>query len=317
MASRKRRKSTHLFSAQNKLLLVAIGVVLAFVVLMNISANSEKPFLPTWDELFAYLSPAQKPLTDDWQMHVIDVGNADSILITDHTHSLLIDAGERGCGDTVLEYLEKEGITKLDYVIATHFHSDHIGGMTDVINGIPIGEFLLSYMPEDATPTTKVYENMLTALLEQDIAVREVEPGDDFTLGEASFEILGPIGKDSDINNQSIVCRVTCGDTRFLLMGDAEKPSEALLLDAYRDLSADVLKIGHHGSDTSSSREFLKAVDPTYSVMTCGEGNSYGHPHKLVLTLVEELGIKNYRCDQHGTVVFTTDGTNITVSTEK
>ena len=169
MATRKKRKRTSLFSGNEKLLILAISVVLAFVILMGISANMEKPFLPTWEQLFAYLMPEEEPLNGSWQMHVIDVGNADSILITDHTHSLLIDAGERGCGKEVLDYLKKEGITKLDYVIATHFHSDHIGGMADVVNGIQIGEFLLSYMDEKDTPTTKVYENMLTALVDKNV----------------------------------------------------------------------------------------------------------------------------------------------------
>lgn len=313
-AAGSRRKKAPLFSGRSKLSILLTSLLLAFVILMTISSHLEKPFLPTWDELLGYKTST---VSGDWQMHVIDVGNADSILITDHTHSLLIDAGERGDGADVLQYLNEQGITKLDYVVASHFHEDHIGGMADVINGIEIGEFLLSYMPEEDTPTTNVYANMLSALLDRDVAVRDVKPGDRFAVGEAQLDILGPIGESDDLNNQSVICRVTCGGTRFLLMGDAEIPAENRLLVSGSSLTADVLKLGHHGSNTASSEEFLRAVDPRYSVMTCGTGNSYGHPHKEVLALVEKLGIENYRCDKQGHIVFTTDGESITVTTEK
>lgn len=315
-ARRRSRKQARLFSGREKLLIVLMGAFLAFVVLMTISAQLEKPFLPTWDELLG-TDTSRQEISDDWQMHVIDVGNADSILITDHKNALLIDAGERGDGDTVREYLKDQGIEKLDYVIATHFHEDHIGGMTDVIDGVAIGEFLLAYMPEEATPTTNVYADMLEALLDKQVPVRDVRAGDRFMVGEASLEILGPVGESDDMNNQSVVCRVTCGGTRFLLTGDAEIPAENQLLVSGQDLSADVLKLGHHGSNTASSEAFLRAVAPRYSVMTCGSGNSYGHPHKEVLSLIKKLGIENYRCDKQGHIVFTTDGEHITVITEK
>ena len=312
--TRRRKKQTHLFSGREKLAIVLAGVFFAFVILMAISARLEKPFLPTWDEL---LGVSQPEISDDWQMHVIDVGNADSILFTDHTHSLLIDAGERGDGDDVLRYLEEQGIQKLDYVVASHFHEDHIGGMADVINGIEIGTFLLSFMPEEYTPTSAVYADMLSALLDRNVPVEDVRPGDRFAVGDAQLDVLGPIGESDDMNNQSVICRVTCGGTRFLTMGDAEIPAENRLLASGYSLSADVIKLGHHGSKPSSSEEFLRAVSPRYSVMTCGTGNSYGHPHKEVLALVEKLGIENYRCDKQGHVVFTTDGENVTVTTEK
>ncbi len=295
------------------------SVFLSFFALMEISARCYTPFLPSWEELFSFFSSEEDapPLTDDWQMHVIDVGNADSILLTNHKQSVLIDAGENGDGQKVLDYLQEQQITRLDYVIATHFHADHIGGMTEVINNITIDKFLLSYMAEEDTPTTKTYLNMLTALAQKDVEVIEVVPRDSFQIGDMVLTVLAPLEQTKDMNNQSIVCRVTCEDVHFLLMGDAEIPSEELILQSGQDISADVIKLGHHGSRTSSHKAFIEEVDPTYSVMTCGKNNKHGHPDEEPLALVEEMGIKNYRSDIHGNIIFTTDGKTVWVETEK
>ena len=316
MAAKKSRRSA-LFTRRQIALIVLCGAVLAFVVLMAISAGCEHPFLPTWEELIDVFLP-QEETSSEWQMEVIDVGNADSILFTDGTHHLLIDAGERGDGKIVLDALQKRGIQKLDYAVATHFHADHIGGMEEVVRGVEIGTFLLAYMPEDKTPTTKTYTGMLTALIDRDVPVKDVRAGDTFALGDASVEILGPAGEFDDMNNQSVVCRVTCNGVRFLMMGDAEAEAEKSILLTGRPVAAEVIKLGHHGSSSSSSEEFMKAVGAEYSVMTCGAGNSYGHPPKATLELVQKLGLKNYRCDEHGTIVFTvgTDGT-ISVTTQR
>ena len=312
----KKRKSKGLYS----LFVIFAAAALAFVLLMEISAHLPSPFMPTWDEIFSFFSKEEAPpptLKGEWQMHVIDVGNADSILFTNGEKHVLIDAGERGDGQIVLDYLNARSITHLDYVIATHFHADHIGGMTDVINGIEIDKFLLSYMAEEDTPTTKVYLNMLTALADKQVEVVEVKPRDTFTVDDMLLTVLAPLEINDEINNQSVVCRITCDQINFLLMGDAETDSEELILDSNQEISADVIKLGHHGSSTSSHKAFLEKVNPTYSVMTCGEGNSHGHPHEETLALVEEMALQNYRSDQCGTIVFTTDGKTITVETEK
>jgi competence protein ComEC len=297
-----------------------MAAALAFVLLMEISAHLPNPFMPSWDAFFAFFSGDQEtppPLEGDWQMHVIDVGNADSILLTNGQKHVLIDAGENGDGEKVLDYLAQRHITRLDYVIATHFHADHIGGMTDVINGVDIDKFLLSYMAEEDTPTTKTYLNMLTALADKQVDVVEVKPRDTFAVGDMLLTVLAPLEINSELNNQSIVCRVTCDQVHFLLMGDAEKDSEELILESGQEIAADVIKLGHHGSSSSSHKAFLEKVNPTYSVMTCGEDNKYGHPHEETLALVEEMALQNYRSDKHGNIVFTTDGKNITVETEK
>ena len=257
-------------------------------------------------------------LPEEDTAYFLDVGEGDCTLLVSGGSTVLVDAGTPEGAPALVRELKSLGVRRLDAVIATHPHADHIGGMEEVIRGVDIGTFLLSYMPEDKTPTTKTYTGMLTALVDREVPVRDVKPGETYTLGDAAVEILGPAGEFDDMNNQSVVCRVTCNGKRFLMMGDAEVQAEKSILKSGADVSADVIKLGHHGSSTSSSGEFLDAVSPTYSVMTCGAGNSYDHPHKETLARVQELGLKNYRSDECGTIVFTvaTDG-GISVTTER
>lgn len=231
--------------------------------------------------------------------------------------SLLIDAGEKDDGERVLAYLRGQGVDKLDMVIATHADADHIGGMKTVINGMDIDAFLMATMPEGYTPTTKTYTGMLEALAGQGVKITEAKPGARYPLGDAALDILGPAAEFEENNNQSVVCKVTFGAKKFLFMGDAEKQAEAELLSKGLDLSADVIKVGHHGSDTSTTDKLLDAVKPRYAFVTCGAGNSYGHPDKSTLNKLKARNITAYRSDLNGTVVAATDGSQITITTEK
>lgn len=318
--TRSRRKKQKLSRAQFWTLVLSASVVAALCLLITVSGKMSKPFLPTWQELFAYLDGTDKPgqpLDTEMEVHVIDVGNADSVLVRNKGKNLLIDAGEREDGERVVAYLRDHGVEKLDYVIATHADADHIGGMKTVIQNIKIDRFIMAYMPEGHTPTTSTYAGMLEALMDNGVKITPAKVGANYALGDAQVDILGPAGDFEENNNQSVVCKVTFGGRKFLFMGDAEKQAENALLSAGTDLSADVLKVGHHGSNTSTGAKLLAAVDPDYAILTCGVDNSYGHPHPDVVKRLQEADVTLYRSDANGHIVITTDGDALTFKTEK
>lgn len=254
-------------------------------------------------------SDSQEALSgENLSVHFIDVGQGDSALIGQSGHYMLIDAGERDQADTVISYLKNQGVKKLDYVIGTHPHSDHIGGMAEVIEEFDIGTVILPGKEH----TTKTYERLLSAIEAKNLKITVPKVGDQFTIGDSSFQILSP-GRDyeEDLNNWSVSIRLVYQDTSFVLCGDAEKAAEADLCSRGLTLKADVLKLSHHGSSTSSSQQFMDQVNPEYGVISCGKNNDYGHPHKETMELLESRGVKVYRTDLQGTVRAVSDGKRV------
>jgi competence protein ComEC len=250
----------------------------------------------------------------DLIVSIIDVGQADSILIQlPNSQSMLIDAGNNGDGDDVVSFIRGKGISKIDYVLATHPHEDHIGGMDDVINGFDIGKV---YMPR-ATTTTATFEDMLLAIQSKGLKVDTASAGVTILDSDGlSIKLLAPVGSGyDDLNNFSAVAKLTYGSTSFLFQGDAEGLSETEMLDSGANLSADVLKVGHHGSDSSTIDEFLTKVSPKFAAISCGTDNQYGHPTQAVLDRLAD--IKTYRTDLNGTITFVSNGKEVSVSSQK
>ena len=272
--------------------------------------------LPDWASVLGMRSVPSTAVDGLLEVTFLDVGNADCTLVRQGEHSLLIDAGERGDGDDIVDALRERGVTKLNLVIATHPHADHIGGMEDVLLNLPVERFVLAYMPEDETPTSSTYLRMLEALADKDIPVDEARIGNTYEIGQARLQVLAPVRESDDANDMSVVTRLTYGKHAFLFTGDAGTAVEKDMLKTGHDLRADVLKVGHHGSDTSSSEAFLQQVQPRYSIIPCGEGNSYGHPHAKTLKRLEALGVGIYRSDVYGDIVCLSDGTELTIKTE-
>lgn len=242
------------------------------------------------------------------QVHFIDVGQGDSILIRQGEESMLIDAGENKAGNKVVEYCKNQGITELEYVVGTHPHEDHIGGMDDVINNIDVNEIMLT----KSEYTNSTYEDVLSAAKEHN--VKEIYPatGEIFSLGDAVFTIMAPNRSDYlEVNNESLVIKMTYGNVSYLFCGDAEIESEYDMVENGVDLSADVIKLGHHGSNTSSSQMILKTVKPSYAIISVGKDNSYGHPAAEILNRLKEYGIRYFRTDKEGNIISVTDGKNI------
>ena len=241
-------------------------------------------------------------------VHFIDVGQGDSILVSGSGQNVLIDAGENDQGETVLSYLAEQGVGSIDLAVGTHPHSDHIGGMDTVIEGITVKELLMPDVPDSIVPTTRTHLSLLSAAEKEGTEMLYGYPGDSFSLCGGTFTVLGPTADYKDLNNESLVIRFDYGETSFLFTGDQEKDAEKDLIDSDAKLSADVLKVGHHGSRTSTSKAFLSAVDPQIAVIECGTGNDYGHPHTEVMDRLEQADITVYRTDLDGNIVITTGG---------
>ena len=248
-----------------------------------------------------------------FEVHFIDVGQADAALVVCDGHYMLIDGGNAEDSDLVYSYLERHGAKHLDYMVASHAHEDHIGGLSGALNYAAVG-VALSPVTEYSS---KVFQNMVKYLGDQGKSLTVPEPGDKFDLGSAKVEILGPVKEYDDTNDTSIVLRIDYGSTSFLFTGDMEAGAERDLIDAGANLKATVLKAGHHGSDTSTSYQFLREVMPKYTVVSVGEGNSYGHPSDEVLSRFRDAGAEVYRTDMQGHVIAESDGKTVTFRTEK
>lgn len=247
---------------------------------------------------------------------VLDVGQADCIVIHQGDHAMIIDAGNNADSTFVVNQLKNMGIDRLDVVIGTHPHEDHIGGLDAVINSFEIGAI---YMPK-VSNNTKTFEDVLTAIRNKGLSVTTPVPGTAFTLGdEVQCLILAPNSASyDDLNNYSIVLKLTYNGKSFIFTGDAEIDSEEEILAKGYDLKADVLKVGHHGSTSSTSDEFLQSVSPEYAVICVGVGNTYGHPHQETLDKLDAAGVTIYRTDlSGGTIQFVVDGDQLLVSIEK
>jgi competence protein ComEC len=252
------------------------------------------------------------PEPDDLQVHFINVGQGDSILILAPGGLVaLIDGGYEGMG--TVEYLQAHGVKRINLMIATHPHADHIGGLVDVLHAMPVDEVVTN----GYVYTTQVYERFLDGIAASKAEYREVHSGDTLQLGGLEFDVLSP-GSDkqySDINQSSIVLRLVYGATSFLFTGDAGAPAERDMLASGKTLQATILKVGHHGSHTASSPEFLRAVQPVVAVYSAGKNNPYGHPHASTLENLARVGAKVYGTDVDGTVVVTANKQAYTIST--
>lgn len=254
------------------------------------------------------LSEPTRVVGEGTSVHFIDVGQGDCTLVMSGGKTLLIDAGEAEYGSDVCSYLKAQGVTRLDYIIATHPHSDHIGGLAKVISTYEVGTLITSRTPDDITPTGKSYMNFLNAVKENGCGLTEAVVGDSYSLGNAEFEIIAPLSDESDdLNNYSVVCMLTCEGGKILFTGDASKDEEKDILDNNSNIDADILKVGHHGSSSSSTKKFLAEVTPEFCVIMCGADNSYNHPNESTVKRLKEYTNEIYRTDLQGTIVCTAD----------
>ena len=253
-------------------------------------------------------TPAEPVSGGEVQFHFIDVGQGDAALIRTEAGDILIDAGTNSSEDELKAYLDSMGVKDLEYAVFTHPHEDHIGGADMVLNTYNVKRVILP----DATANSKTFERMMDCIEAEKCEVIEATPDYVFNVGEVKCTILAPISSSyTNTNNYSVVIRMDYGETSVLFTGDAEVDAEAEMLERYRfkdTLDCDLLKAGHHGSDTSSGQEFLNAVTPAYAVISVGEGNTYDHPKQETLTKYDAMKIQYFRTDKEGSIVFVSTG---------
>ncbi len=253
------------------------------------------------------------PVSGVLKVHYIDVGQADCALIECNGEFILIDGGNVADSQLVVSYLQKQGVEELLAVVCSHAHEDHVGGLPGVLAVYPTHHV---YAPT-RTYSSNCFDDFAHYTDQQGLEITIPEPGDYLSFGGATMTVLGPVKSYADPNDTSIVVRIDYGTTSFLFTGDMETQAEGDMLDYWGegyDWRADVLKVGHHGSETSTGYRFLREVMPTFGVISVGEGNSYGHPHELPLSRLDQAGVTVYRTDKLGTIVATSDGTSISFS---
>lgn len=256
-----------------------------------------------------YYSPSYSIPNYDFIIHYIDVGQGDSALVQTNNKNLLIDAGTPDSSESLINYLKTLGIKNIDFVVATHPHADHIGGMQSILK-----EFNVSYFcAPKVTENTDIFKNMIKTLKEKNISINILSDSHPIDLGEnTKVEIYSPPNNEYDnINNYSSLLRISYGETSFLFTGDAEAEIEMEVLKLNKDLKSDVLKVGHHGSITSTTDSFLKEVSPNIAIISSGLDNSYGHPSSQVLKKLSDNKSKIFRTDEDGTIILTSDGNSI------
>lgn len=247
---------------------------------------------------------------------MVDVGQADGFFLEQNGKTAVIDCGTVSTGKDMVEYLKQQGVTRLDYVIGTHPHEDHMGGMYEIITNFEVGTIVIPEVTQNDI-TSKWYAKLMKEIKDAKHTVDYPEVGEIYTLGDTKMEVLGPEEEpESNINNYSIVMKITFGTMDILMTGDAETDLEEEIIASGANLDAEILKVGHHGSDTSSSNEFLDAVNPEYALISTKVGNKYEHPIKSVMENLRERDIEVYRTDECGTVVLTITSDSVTFSTD-
>lgn len=295
-------------SENNKISLILILIIAVCIVVCSKVLPRE-----VWDSAFEDMRLVSSLSSQaEMAVHFVDVGQGDCAVVESDGKYMLIDSGESDKAQTVINYLNNMGVESLDYCIVTHPHSDHMGSMAQVMEEFPVDTMIMPVLSEINIPTTSLYEKFLLSVEENCDQVIPGEAGYSFSMGEVQVSLLGPCEQDEDLNNMSIVAKVEYEDASFLFTGDCSFDEEEDIMDNYyNQLDCDVLKVGHHGSSGSTSADWLEAVEPEIAVISVGEDNSYGHPTKKVLSLLEDFDCVVYRTDEMGSIVLETDGESI------
>lgn len=297
---------------------ITIIIALILFIFSLVMSFLDKNDIFTWNDLNNATGTLNGPVNPDsnFSIYYLDVGQGDCTIIKSNESVMMIDTSTQNHSLNIQEALKSLSIRKIDYLIITHQHDDHMGSAKDLIDNYQVDNIIMPKLSEINMVTTTSYENLLKSIVNNKVNAIPATVGESFWLGDATVQILSPSKQDEDLNNMSVVLKVVYGETSFIFQGDAEKPIEKQLLNSDFDLSADIIKLGHHGSNTSSTDKYLKAVNPKYAIISCGADNSYGHPHDEVIERLKKNNIIFYVTAQAGDITVTSDGKNIDVQTQ-
>lgn len=303
---------------KNKIWYLILGVIALVATIFSNCENTEGFKIKN---IFNSSSSASKEesgknISEDLQVHFVDVGKADFIYIKFKNHNIIIDAADKEPNNIVTEYLKKQDVSRIDLAVISHAHRDHIGQMAEVIKNFSVEKFVMSEIPESLIPTGRTYEKMLRALKEKEVDSKIAKVGENFEIEGLKIEVLGPVKPGKNLNDTSLVLKITYKNVSFLFTGDAEKAEESDIIDAGYNLKADVLKVGHHGSRTSSCENFLKKVSPKFAVISVGPDKS-NLPKEEILKRIEKYCKNIHRTDLNGNIIISTNGKNIKIKDEK
>lgn len=307
--SRGKQKKTPL-ARYTAIALIAVAAVCTLLEALGIDVSGS---------INALLGGSSKKCSETVSVDFIDVGQGDCILVQSDKGNMLIDCGEAEQADKVINYIKSQNITELDYVVATHPHSDHMGAMSSVISNFKVDNVIMPELPDKDVPTSRFFEKFLDACDKANLRITNAETGMKIDLGEACADVIAPPKSCNGANDYSVGIVLTHGENTFVFTGDAEKAGEENMIKSGLLKDCDVYKAGHHGSNTSSSDELLDVIKPEYAVIMCGVNNSYGHPQDGALKRITKYTGKDniYRTDLLGTIVFKSDGENLAVTSER
>lgn len=289
-------------------------IILIFLIMAGLYIANENNLLElkTWKEML----DGGKAVSGELEVHFIDVGQGDCSLIKCGDTAVLIDTGESENGEKICGYLKENDVDDIDCMVLTHPHSDHMGAASYVIDNADVKKVIIPKVTDDMTPTTKFYEKFLKSVQKKDLKITAAKPGVTFDVGEGELEIISPVQDYEDMNNYSAAAVLTYGSEKFLFTGDIEKMAEKHIIKNGGFEDIDVLKVAHHGSNSSSCEEFLEIVKPEYAVIMC-DGVSYNHPHKEAIERISDYTDEIYRTDMDGNIVFKVSEGELSVDTEK
>lgn len=306
------------------IMIICVGICFGVLIesgLITIDRADEKTSFPVFSPTGSSGSTTVPDSAKNFSVNIIDVGQGDSILICAGEKSVLIDAAEREAADDIIDFIRSKGITRLDFIIATHPHSDHIGGMGDVIDRFGADKIIVPRLPDDMVPVTKAYESFLTSVRNNGGKLTAAKAGNVYEIAQidgtsVTMTILTPVDGASytNLNDYSVAVRIDYGSVSWLLSGDLSEPGEKDLINSGADIDVTAYKVAHHGSSSSSSEEFLARVTPRLCVISCGKDNSYGHPHSETIEKLTQYTQSIYRTDEMGTITVYSDGEKMYVT---